>query len=81
LKSEEFAKVAMFGLNMGTDINGDKMKRLVPNEVPIISNYEEITIWEEIIKISNEDTITGENLLALKTNIEMKQWGEQNCYI
>jgi hypothetical protein len=48
------------------------MKRLVPNEVPITSNYEEITIWEEIIKISNEDTITGENLLALKTNIEMK---------
>jgi hypothetical protein len=48
------------------------MKRLVPNEVPITSNYEEITIWEQIIKISNEDTITGENLLALKTNIEMK---------
>jgi hypothetical protein len=34
------------------------MKRLVPNEVPITSNYEEITFWE--------------NLLALKTNIEMK---------
>jgi hypothetical protein len=48
------------------------MKRLVPNEVPITSNYEEITIWDELIKISNEDTITGENLLALKTNIEMK---------
>jgi hypothetical protein len=48
------------------------MKRLVPNEVPITSNYEEITIWDEIIKISNEDTITGENLLTLKTNIEMK---------
>jgi hypothetical protein len=42
----------------GTDINGNKMKRLVPNEVPITSNYEEITFWE--------------NLLALKTNIEMK---------
>jgi hypothetical protein len=42
----------------GTDINGDKMKRLVPNEVPITSNYEEITFWED--------------LLALKTNIEMK---------
>jgi hypothetical protein len=48
------------------------MKRLVPNEVPITSNYEEITIWDDIIKISNEDTITGENLLTLKTNIEMK---------
>jgi hypothetical protein len=34
------------------------MKRLVPNEVPITSNYEEITFWED--------------LLALKTNIEMK---------
>jgi hypothetical protein len=43
---------------MGTDINGNKMKRLVPNEVPITSNYEEITFWED--------------LLALKTNIEMK---------
>jgi hypothetical protein len=40
--------------------------------VPITSNYEEITLWEEIIKISNDDTITGENLLALKTNIEMR---------
>jgi hypothetical protein len=48
------------------------MKRLVPNEVPITSNYEEIIFLEEIIKISNDDTITGENLLALKTNIEMK---------
>jgi hypothetical protein len=48
------------------------MKRLVPNEVPITSNYEEITFWKEIIKISNDDTITRENLLALKTNIEMK---------
>jgi hypothetical protein len=46
-------------------INGDKMKRLVPNEVPITSSYEEITFWEEIIKISNDDTITGENILAL----------------
>jgi hypothetical protein len=45
-------------------INGDKMK---PNTI-----YEEITLWEEIIKISNDDTITGENLLVLKTNIEMK---------
>jgi hypothetical protein len=56
------------------DINGDKMRRLVPNAVPITSNYEEITL-------SNDDTITGENLLALKTNIEMrlrskyKKWG------
>jgi hypothetical protein len=48
------------------------MKRLVPNEVPITSNYEEITFWKEIIKISNDDTITRENLLALKTNIEMR---------
>jgi hypothetical protein len=40
--------------------------------VPITSNYEEITLWEEIIKISNHDTITGENLLTLKTNIEMR---------
>jgi hypothetical protein len=48
------------------------MKRLVRNTVPITSNYEEITLWEEIIKISNDDTITGENLLALKTNIEMR---------
>jgi hypothetical protein len=47
------------------------MKRLVPNVVPITSSYEEITLWEEIIKISNDDTIAGENLLALKTNIEM----------
>jgi hypothetical protein len=46
-------------------INGDKMKRLVPNEVPITSSYEEITFWEEIIKISNDNTITGENILAL----------------
>jgi hypothetical protein len=48
------------------------MKRLVPNATAITSNYEEITLWEEIIKISNDDTITGENLLTLKTNIEMK---------
>jgi hypothetical protein len=48
------------------------MKRLVPNAVPITSNYEEITLWEEIIKISNDDTITGENLLVLTTNIEMR---------
>jgi hypothetical protein len=53
-------------------INLDKMKRLVPNAVPITFNYEEITVWEEIIKISNDDTITGENLLVLKTNIEMR---------
>jgi hypothetical protein len=42
------------------------MKRLVPNAVPITSNYEEITM-------------TGENLLYLKMNIEMrlarKKWG------
>jgi hypothetical protein len=44
----------------------------VPNAVPITSNYEEITLWEEIIKISNHDTIIGENLLTLKTNIEMR---------
>jgi hypothetical protein len=31
-----------------------------------------ITLCEEIIKISNDDPITGENLLALKTNIEMR---------
>jgi hypothetical protein len=48
------------------------MKRLVPNEVPITSNYEEITFWEEIIKISNDDTIFREILLALKTNIKIK---------
>jgi hypothetical protein len=48
------------------------MKRLVPNAVLITSNYEEITLWEEIIKISNDDTITGENLLVLKTNIEVR---------
>jgi hypothetical protein len=48
------------------------MKRLVPNAVPITSNNEEITLWEEIIKISNDDTITGENLLVLKTNGENK---------
>jgi hypothetical protein len=46
------------------------MKRLVPNAVPITSNYEEITLWEEIIKISNDDRITGENLLVLKTNLK-----------
>jgi hypothetical protein len=40
--------------------------------VPITSNYEEITLWEETIKISNDDTITGENLLVLKTNVEMR---------
>jgi hypothetical protein len=68
------------------------MKRLVSNAVPITSNYEEITLWEEIIKVSNDDTNTGENLLALKTNIEtgmqvtrngvgFRQWGEQICYI
>jgi hypothetical protein len=45
---------------------------LCQTRCPITSNYEEITFWEEIIKISNDDTITGENLLALKTNIEMK---------
>jgi hypothetical protein len=48
------------------------MKRLVPNAVPITYNYEEITLWEKIIKISNDDAITGENLLALKTNIKMR---------
>jgi hypothetical protein len=48
------------------------MKRLLPNAVQITSNYEEITFWEEIIKISNDHTITGENLLALKRNIEMR---------
>jgi hypothetical protein len=48
------------------------MKRLVPNAVLITSNYEEITLWEEIIKINNDDTITGENLLVLKTNIEVR---------
>jgi hypothetical protein len=48
------------------------MKRLVPNEAPITSNYEGITFWEEIIKISNDDTITREILLALKTNIKIK---------
>jgi hypothetical protein len=48
------------------------MNRLVPNAVPITSNYEEITLWEEIIKISNDDTITRENLLVLETNIEMR---------
>jgi hypothetical protein len=72
-KSEEFAKVAVLVQDFsGTVINGDKMKRLVPNAVPITSNYEEITLWEEIIKISNDDTITRENLLVLKTNIEMR---------
>jgi hypothetical protein len=40
--------------------------------VPITSNYEEITLWEETIKISNDDTITRGNLLVLKTNIEMR---------
>jgi hypothetical protein len=41
--------------------------------MPITSNYEEITFWEEkIINISNDHTITGENLLALKRNIEMR---------
>jgi hypothetical protein len=49
----------------------DKMKRLLPNAVPITSNYEEITFSEEIIKINNDHTITGENLLALKRNIEI----------
>jgi hypothetical protein len=48
------------------------MKRLLPNAVPITCNYEEITFWEEIIKISNDHTITGENLLALKRNIEVR---------
>jgi hypothetical protein len=48
------------------------MKRLVPNAVPITSNYEEITLWEEIIKISDDDTITRENHLVLKRNIEMR---------
>jgi hypothetical protein len=48
------------------------MKRLVPNAVQTPSNYEEITLWAEIIKISNDDTFTGENLLALKTNVETR---------
>jgi hypothetical protein len=48
------------------------MKRLVPNAVLITSNYEEITLWEEIIKISNDDTITGDNFLLLKTNTEVR---------
>jgi hypothetical protein len=39
-----------------TDINVDKMKQLLPNAVPITSNYEEITLWEQIIKISNDDS-------------------------
>jgi hypothetical protein len=49
------------------------MKRLVPNAVPITSpNYEEITLSEELIKINTDDTITGENILALKSNIEIR---------
>jgi hypothetical protein len=48
------------------------MKRLLPNAVQITSNYEEITFWGEIIQISNDHIITGENLLALKRNIEMR---------
>jgi hypothetical protein len=48
------------------------MQRLLPNAVPITSNYEEITLCEEIIKISDDDTITRENHLVLKTNIEMR---------
>jgi hypothetical protein len=48
------------------------MKRLLSNAVPITSNYEEITFWEKIMKISNDHTITGKNLLALKRNIEMR---------
>jgi hypothetical protein len=40
--------------------------------VQITYNYEEITFGEEIIKISNDHTITGKNLLALKRNIEMR---------
>jgi hypothetical protein len=47
-------------------INGDKMKRLVPNAVPITSNYEEITLWLEIIKISNDDKIIEVFLLMKK---------------
>jgi hypothetical protein len=31
-----------------------------------------ITLSEEIIKISNDLTITGENFLAFKANIEMR---------
>jgi hypothetical protein len=42
----------------GTAFNPDKMKRLVSNAVPMTSNYVEITLSEEIIKISNDDTIT-----------------------
>jgi hypothetical protein len=48
------------------------MKRLVANTVPITSYYEEITLWEKIIKINNDGTITRENFLAFKTNIEMR---------
>jgi hypothetical protein len=62
----------MFVLNiLGEQLSVWTM-RLVPNVMPITSNYKGITLSEEIIKISNNDTIIGENILALKTNIEMK---------
>jgi hypothetical protein len=47
------------------------MKRLTPNAVPRTSNYEEIILWEEITKLVMTTPITGENLLVLRTNIEM----------
>jgi hypothetical protein len=58
----------------GTDINGDKMKRLLPNAVPITSNYEEITFWEEIIKISNYHIITWQSK-AKQSKASYKKWG------
>jgi hypothetical protein len=45
------------------------MKRLVPNAVPITSNYEEITLWEEIIKISNGD---WRKCFGFKNEFEMR---------
>jgi hypothetical protein len=68
----ELAKAAMFVLNiLGEQLSMWTMQ-LVANVVPITSNYKEITLSEEIIKISNNDTIIGENILALKTNIETR---------
>jgi hypothetical protein len=68
----ELAKAAMFVLNiLGEQLSMWTMQ-LVANVVPITSNYKEITLSEEIIKISNNDTIIGENILALKPNIEIR---------
>jgi hypothetical protein len=56
-------------------INGDKMKRLVPNEVPITSNH-----WGKSFGFKNEYwNKTGKQVT--RNGVGFRQWGDQNFYI